>query len=89
VLDIYRRLGGVPPAEFVERVAEVATRHRPLVLGAVTSLVEHLQSRGGLPSQQRSMEAFTRLEQVKSLLSEGAGTTEESGVSSSSWHRSR
>jgi hypothetical protein len=88
VLDIYRRLGGVPPAEFVERVAEVATRHRPLVLGAVTSLVEHLNARGGLPSQ-RSMEAFTRLEQVKGLLSEGAGTTEESGVSSSSWHRSR
>lgn len=88
VLDIYRRTGGVPPAEFVERLAEVATRHRPLVLGAVTSLLGHLQARGGLPSQ-RSMEAFTRLEQVKGLLSEGPGTTEESGISSSSRHRSR
>ncbi|MGH7435944.1 MAG: FHA domain-containing protein, partial [Polyangiaceae bacterium] len=86
VLDIYRRIGAVPPAEFVERLADVPTRHRPLVLGAVTSLLAHLGARAGLPSQ-RSMEALTRLEQVKGLLSEG--TTEESGVSSSSWHRSR
>jgi hypothetical protein len=76
----------VPPAEFVERLSEVAPRHRPLVLGAVTSLLEHFNVRVGLASQ-RSMEAVTRLEQVKGLLSEG--TTEESGVSSSSWHRSR
>jgi hypothetical protein len=85
VLDIYRRIGGVPPGEFVERLAEVATRHRPLVLGAVTSLLEHLGSRGG-PSQ-RSMEALMRLEQVRGLLSEG--TTEESGVSPSPRQRSR
>ncbi len=86
VLDIYRRIGLVPPADVVERLAEVALEHRSLVLGAVTSLLEHLGARGGRPSQ-RSMEALTRLEQVRGLLSEG--TSDESGVSSSSRHRLR
>ncbi len=87
VLDVYRRTAMVPPAEVVERLAEVAARHRSLVLGAITSLLEHLGARGGKPSQ-RSMEALTRLEQVRGLLAEGA-TTEESGISSSSRHRAR
>jgi hypothetical protein len=89
VLDIYRRTATVPPAEVVERLAEIATtRHRSILLGAVTSLLEHLGGKSGKPSQ-RSMEALTRLEQVRGLLSEGGGTTEESGLSSSSRHRSR
>lgn len=87
VLDIYRRTALVPPAEVVERLAEVATRHRSLVLGAITSLLEHLGARGGRPSQ-RSMDALTRLEQVRGLLAEG-GPTEESGISPSSRHRVR
>ena len=86
VLDIYRRTALVPPADVVDRLAEVATRHRTLVLGAVTSLLEHLGSRSGRASQ-RSIEALTRLEQVRSLLSDG--TTEESGLTSSSRHRAR
>lgn len=86
VLDIYRRIALVPPADVVERLAEVATRHRTLVLGAVTSLLEHLGGRSRRASQ-RSIEALTRLEQVRSLLSDG--TTEESGLTSSSRHRAR
>jgi hypothetical protein len=89
VLDIYRRTALIPPADLVERFAEVATRHRTLVLGAVTALLERLGNRSGRKPSQRSIEALVRLEQVRSLLSEGGGTTEESGLSPSSRHRSR
>jgi hypothetical protein len=85
VLDIYRRTALVPQAELVERLSEVATKHRSLVLGAITALLERLGGRSGKPSQ-RSIEALVRLEHVRSLLSEGS---EESGVSSSSRHRVR
>jgi hypothetical protein len=89
VLDIYRRTELIPPAELVERFAEVAARHRTLVLGAVTSLLERLGNRSGRKPSQRSIEALVRLEQVRSILSEGSGTTEESGLTPSTRHRSR
>jgi hypothetical protein len=90
ILDIYRRTALVPPAEVVERLAEVATRHRTLILAGVTALLEHLWGRMGKASQ-RSIDALSRLEQVRGLLAGegGTGVTEESGISPSSRHRGR
>ena len=67
MLDIYRRTTQIPPAEVVERLAEVASKHSGLVLGGLTALLEHLGARARRSSQQ-SIEALARLEQVRRLL---------------------
>jgi len=67
VLDIYRRTTKIPPSEVVERLAEVAAKHKALVLGGLTALLEHLGARARRTSQQ-SIEALSRLEQVRRLL---------------------
>jgi hypothetical protein len=78
VLDIYRRTTQIPPAQVVERLAEVAAKHSVLVLGGLTALLEHLGARARKSSQQ-SIEALARLEQVRRLL-EGDEDNRETGV---------
>jgi hypothetical protein len=67
VLDVYRRTTQIPPADVVERLAEVAAKHEVLVLAGLTALLEHLGTKARRASQQ-SIDALTRLEQVRRLL---------------------
>jgi hypothetical protein len=84
-LDVYRRTSQIPPAAVVERLAEVASKHKSLVLAGLTALLEHLGSKARKASQQ-SMSAIARLEQVRRLLSDAEG--DGSGVTSTtSRHR--
>jgi hypothetical protein len=69
VLDVYRRTSQVPPAEVVERLAEVAPRHGGLVLGGLNALLDHLATKARR-SSQRSVEALARLEQVRRVLAD-------------------
>jgi hypothetical protein len=85
VLDAYRRTTQIPPAEVVERLAEVATKHKSLVLGGLTALLEHLGSKAPKASPQ-STSVLARLEQVRRLLSDAEG--DGSGVTpTTSRHR--
>jgi hypothetical protein len=67
VLDVHRRTSQVPPANVVDRLAEVAAKHGALVQGGVAALLQHLSSRARRTSQQ-SIEALQRLEQVRRRL---------------------
>jgi hypothetical protein len=70
VVDVYRRTGRVPPVAVTERLAEVASKHRSLLHGALGDLVAQLGTTARTASENE-VDALARLEQLRRQLDTG------------------
>jgi hypothetical protein len=79
VIDIHRRTSRVPSIEVIEHLAEAATEHAGIVLGALEALLMHLSQTVRSP-KDGEVEALARLEQVRRAVQETAGARGESAT---------
>jgi hypothetical protein len=76
VLDVYRRVGRVPPLEVVDCLAEVVAKHPGALRAALGDLLDKLNAvAGGVPVA--GIDAFSRLEQMHRGLGESPGHAAE------------
>lgn len=76
VIDVYRRASRVPPVDVIDRVAEAATKHAGIVLGALDALLLHLGD-SVRSATDGEVEALARLEQVRRAVREKAAARGE------------
>lgn len=77
VFDVYRRVNRIPPVEVVDRLRELAARHKIAVRGSLGALLDHLASTSRSASQN-DVDALARLEQMRQFLDENVPGSEES-----------